>query len=122
MVIAFIGHVAGTIMMIFAKNYEMLYMGTLVLALANGAVEAVINPVTATIFPTKKTHYLNILHAGWPRRIGLGRGHCDSHGRYRLAVEGGLGADPNRDLWHHASGPAFPGAGSESRLVSPTRT
>src|SRR5205823_69736 len=24
------------------------------------------NPVTATIFPRSKTHYLNILHAGWP--------------------------------------------------------
>jgi MFS family permease len=72
MVLAFIGHVGGTIMMIFAKNYEMLYMGTLVLALANGAIEAVVNPVTATIFPTKKTHYLNILHAGWPGGLVLG--------------------------------------------------
>src|SRR5437763_14176562 len=50
MVLAFIGHVGGTIMTMAAigpKSYMMLYMGTLVLALANGAVEAVINPVTA---------------------------------------------------------------------------
>ena len=31
--------------------------------------EASINPLTATLFPKNKTHYLNILHAGWP--IGL---------------------------------------------------
>src|SRR5947208_7916131 len=57
MIFAWLGHVGGTILMIFAKNFEMLYAGTLILALANGAIEAVINPVTATIFPTKKTHY-----------------------------------------------------------------
>ena len=72
MVFAFLGHVVGTILMIFAKNYEMLYIGTLILALANGAVEAVINPVTATLFPRNKTHWLNILHAGWPGGLVLG--------------------------------------------------
>src|SRR5579864_5389426 len=71
MVFAWLGHVGGTILMIFSKNFEMLYAGTLVLALANGAIEAVINPVTATLFPTKKTHYLNILHAGWPGGLVL---------------------------------------------------
>ena len=71
MVFAWLGHVAGTILMIFSKNFEMLYAGTLILALANGAIEAVINPVTATLFPTKKTHYLNILHAGWPGGLVL---------------------------------------------------
>ena len=72
MVFAWLGHMGSTILMIFAKNYEMLYAATLILALANGAVEAVINPVTATLFPTKKTHYLNILHAGWPGGMMLG--------------------------------------------------
>jgi MFS family permease len=75
MVFAFAGHIGGTILTIMSigpKSYEMLYMGTLILALANGAIEAVVNPVTATIFPTKKTHYLNILHAGWPGGLVLG--------------------------------------------------
>jgi MFS family permease len=71
MVFAWVGHVCGTILMIFSKNFEMLYAGTLILALANGAIEAVVNPVTATLFPTKKTHYLNILHAGWPGGLVL---------------------------------------------------
>lgn len=71
MIFAWVGHVCGTILMILSKNFEMLYAGTLILALANGAIEAVVNPVTTTIFPTKKTHYLNILHAGWPGGLVL---------------------------------------------------
>src|SRR5947207_11236326 len=70
---AVIAHLVVTIVTIAASKagsttaaYQMLYFGTLITALANGAVEAVINPVTATIFPRNKTHYLNILHAGWP--------------------------------------------------------
>lgn len=83
MIFAWLGHVCGTILMIFSKNFEMLYAGTLILALANGAIEAVVNPVTATLFPTKKTHYLNILHAGWPGGlvlagiIAIAMGHLD---------------------------------------------
>jgi len=75
MVFAFVGHVVGTIltmMSIGPHNFQMLYFGTLILALANGAIEAVVNPVTATIFPKNKTHYLNILHAGWPGGLVLG--------------------------------------------------
>src|SRR5262249_24526246 len=41
-------------------------------SLANGTCEAVINPLTATIFPKNKTHWLNILHAGWPGGLVLG--------------------------------------------------
>ena len=35
-------------------------------------MEAVINPATTTMFPRNKTHYLNILHAGWPGGLVLG--------------------------------------------------
>jgi MFS family permease len=92
MVFAFAGHVGGTLLMIFAKNYEMLYLGTLILALANGAVEAVVNPVTATLFPTKKTHYLNILHSGWPAGlvlagvIAIAMGNADWHWKVGLVL------------------------------------
>jgi MFS family permease len=41
-------------------------------ALANGMCEAAINPLVATLYPTQKTHYLNILHAGWPGGLVLG--------------------------------------------------
>lgn len=46
--------------------YWMLYVGSLIFALGNGTVEAVINPVVATMFSKDKTKWLNILHAGWP--------------------------------------------------------
>jgi MFS family permease len=35
-------------------------------------IVAVINPVTATMYKENKTHYLNILHAGWPGGLVLG--------------------------------------------------
>ncbi|MFT4550429.1 MAG: MFS family permease [Pseudoalteromonas tetraodonis] len=46
--------------------YNMLVVGSLIVALGNGAVEAFINPVVATIFSKDKTKWLNILHAAWP--------------------------------------------------------
>ncbi|NUN95397.1 MAG: MFS transporter, partial [Candidatus Omnitrophica bacterium] len=66
MVFAFICHIVSAIMTITAKNYDMLYWGTFIVALGNGTVEAVINPVVATMFPREKTKWLSILHAGWP--------------------------------------------------------
>jgi MFS family permease len=46
--------------------------GMWLFALGNGTCEAVINPLTATLFPRNKTHWLNILHAGWPLGLILG--------------------------------------------------
>jgi MFS family permease len=67
---AWVGHIVGTVVTIMAGRssnpYMMLYLGTFITSLANGAIEAVVNPVVATIYPTQKTHRLNILHAGWP--------------------------------------------------------
>src|SRR5438876_11973150 len=40
--------------------------------MANGNLEAVANPLVATLFPTNRTHYLNILHASWPAGLVLG--------------------------------------------------
>lgn len=65
-------HVISAIITITAPNFAVLYAGTLLFALANGTVEAVINPVTATLFPKSKTHHLSILHAGWPGGLVLG--------------------------------------------------
>ncbi len=53
-------------------GYRLLYIGTFIFALGNGTVEAVVNPVTATLYPEEKTRYLNILHAGWPGGLVLG--------------------------------------------------
>jgi MFS family permease len=66
MVFAFLCHVSSVILILFAKGYWMLYVGTFIMALGNGTVEAVINPMVATLFPNEKSKWLNILHAGWP--------------------------------------------------------
>lgn len=72
MIFAFLCHVTSAILTIFADGYWMLYLGTLIVALGNGTVEAVVNPVVATMFPREKTKWLNILHAGWPGGLVLG--------------------------------------------------
>ena len=41
-------------------------------AVANGLCEAVINRLIANIYPERKTHFLNLLHAGWPGGLVLG--------------------------------------------------
>ena len=53
-------------------GFILLYIGTFIFALGNGTVEAVVNPVTATLFAREKTRYFNMLHAGWPGGLVLG--------------------------------------------------
>ncbi|HEY4653617.1 MAG TPA: MFS transporter [Cyclobacteriaceae bacterium] len=72
MVFAFLCHIASAVLTIFANGYWMLYLGTFIVALGNGTVEAAVNPVVATMFPREKTKWLNILHAGWPGGLVLG--------------------------------------------------
>jgi len=72
MAMAWVGHVASAIITVTATSYVSLYLGTLLFALANGAVEAAINPAIATLYSKNKTRYLNILHAGWPGGLVLG--------------------------------------------------
>lgn len=52
--------------------YFFLFWGTFLFAFANGTLEAVANPLVATLFPKNRTHYLNILHASWPAGMILG--------------------------------------------------
>ncbi len=72
MIFAFVCQIASAAITIFADGYWMLYIGTFVLALGNGAVEAFINPVITTMFSKEKTKWLNILHAGWPGGLVVG--------------------------------------------------
>ena len=81
MIFAFVCHVASAVITIctpiLAKGdnqraYWILYVGTFIVALGNGTVEAVANPVVATLFPREKTKWLNFLHAGWPGGLVLG--------------------------------------------------
>ena len=52
--------------------FQLLYWSMFIFAVGNGICEAVINPLTAALFPREKTHYLNILHAGWPAGLVIG--------------------------------------------------
>lgn len=72
-------HVGGTLATIFAKEiggeggaYNVLWGSMFTLGLAHGLVEAVINPLAATIYPSDKTHKLNVLHAWWPGGLFFG--------------------------------------------------
>ncbi len=54
------------------KGYNLLYWGSIILALGNGTVEAYANPVVATLFNRDKVKWLNMLHAGWPGGLVVG--------------------------------------------------
>lgn len=71
-VFAIVCHVASLLLTIFATGYQSLYWATFLVAIANGTVEAFINPVVATAFRDEKAKWLNILHAGWPAGLALG--------------------------------------------------
>ena len=49
-----------------STSYWVLWLSTFLVGSGNGLVEIAINPLAATLFPTEKTHYLNVLHAWWP--------------------------------------------------------
>jgi MFS family permease len=55
-----------------AAAYNLLKWGQILFSIGNGLAEAVVNPLVATCFPRNRTHYLNILHAGWPAGLVLG--------------------------------------------------
>lgn len=65
-------HVISLILTLRATGYDSLYWSTFLVAVANGTVEAFINPVVATAFSRNKAKWLNILHAGWPAGLALG--------------------------------------------------
>ncbi len=72
---AFLLHIASAVVTYTANAdnaYNTLYWGMFIFALANGTLEAVANPLVATIFPNDRAHYLNILHASWPAGMILG--------------------------------------------------
>jgi len=69
---AFLMHVIGVALTIFASGFWMLFAGTLSVGLGNGLVEAFINPLTATIYPDRKTEKLNLLHVWFPGGIVIG--------------------------------------------------
>jgi fucose permease len=70
--LAFLGHLLGTIVMIAAGGFWILFGGALVIAMANGLVEAACNPLVATLYPEDKTVRLNRFHVWFPGGVVLG--------------------------------------------------
>jgi fucose permease len=72
MKLAFAAHAAGTLLTIGAGGFWSLWIATLSIGIANGLVEAGINPLIATLYPDRKTEKLNVLHAWFPGGIVIG--------------------------------------------------
>ena len=82
MISAMLFHVISAVMLFFATTvfneygkdsaYLLLFWSAFIFAIGNGICEGVINPLTSALYPEKKTHYLNILHAGWPAGLVIG--------------------------------------------------
>ncbi len=72
--LAAVAHILGIVFTILSPSYGFvaLLLSTLLVGLANGTVEAVINPLAATMYPDQKTHKLNVLHAWWPGGLIIG--------------------------------------------------
>ena len=72
LVAAFVFHLAGILLTIFATGYWSLFISTLLIGIANGTVEAACNPLVATIHSDNKTTKLNHFHLWFPGGIVIG--------------------------------------------------
>lgn len=72
LMIAFVFHLLGIVLTIFATGYWSLFLSTLLIGIANGTVEAACNPLVATIYSENKTTKLNHFHLWFPGGIVIG--------------------------------------------------
>jgi len=72
LIVAFVFHLAGILLTVFAGGYWSLFISTLCIGIANGTVEAACNPLVATIYSDNKTTKLNHFHLWFPGGIVIG--------------------------------------------------
>jgi len=76
LVFAFIFHIAGIVLTIFAGSFSnpfwALFISTLCIGIANGTVEAACNPLVASLYTDNKTTKLNHFHLWFPGGIVIG--------------------------------------------------
>ncbi|WP_438864774.1 MFS transporter [Neptunicella sp.] len=72
LILAFIGHLLGLVLTIYASGFWTLLISTFLIGFANGAVEAACNPLIADTYPDKKTTMLNRFHVWFPGGIVIG--------------------------------------------------
>jgi hypothetical protein len=70
--LAFVFHLAGILLTIFAGGYWSLFLSTLLVGIANGTVEAACNPLVTALYPDNKTTKLNHFHLWFPGGIVIG--------------------------------------------------
>ncbi len=69
---AFVLHLIGIVLTIFAGGFWSLFISTLFIGMANGTVEAACNPLVTSLFPDQKTTRLNYFHLWFPGGIVIG--------------------------------------------------
>jgi MFS family permease len=76
LLMAFIFHLAGIVLTIFAGQFSnpfwSLFISTLLIGIANGTVEAACNPLVTALYPDNKTTKLNHFHLWFPGGIVIG--------------------------------------------------
>lgn len=72
MILAFVGHLLGLVLTIFADGFFGLLISTFFIGFANGSVEAACNPMVADLYKDNKTKWLNRFHVWFPGGIVIG--------------------------------------------------
>ncbi|MFM7838395.1 MAG: MFS transporter, partial [Chitinophagaceae bacterium] len=70
--LAFLFHLAGILLTIFAGGFWSLFISTLLVGIANGTVEAACNPLVTALYTENKTTKLNHFHLWFPGGIVIG--------------------------------------------------
>ncbi|MGD1944702.1 MAG: sugar MFS transporter [Croceivirga sp.] len=72
LVIAFICHLVGLLMTIYAGGFWTLIISTFFIGVANGSVEAACNPMIADMYTDNRTAMLNKFHVWFPGGLVIG--------------------------------------------------
>ncbi|WP_350284286.1 MFS transporter [uncultured Croceitalea sp.] len=72
MIIAFICHLLGLILTIYAGGFWTLIISTFFIGFANGSVEAACNPMIADMYTNNRTAMLNKFHVWFPGGLVIG--------------------------------------------------
>ena len=72
LVFAFVAHLFGLILTIYASGFTLLLLSSFLIGFANGSVEAACNPLIADMYTTNRTTMLNKFHVWFPGGIVIG--------------------------------------------------
>jgi MFS family permease len=70
--VAFISHLLGLVLTVYAGGFWGLIISTFFIGFANGSVEAACNPMIVDMYPDKQTEMLNKFHVWFPGGIVIG--------------------------------------------------